>query len=140
MGCQIDESALPFLTGCPGPNEWIVVGNAVGGLDMNGGFTTGYGRRIWSQLVPCILSGLTFGYVQISVPSAQLSIGGTIIRVNQINVIQDSVVVVLDGSVLDRNDNTQVSYLISYDPTGFTITLNQGAQNLQTYVVTYAHA
>lgn len=138
--CQIDESALPILTGCPGPNELIVVGNAVGGLDANGGYNVGYGRRYWSSLMSCILQGLTFGYVQIAVPGAQLAIGGTVIRVNQLNIIQDSVVVVLDGGVLDRNDNAQVSYVISYDGTGFTITLNQGAANLQTYVITYAHS
>lgn len=137
--CQIDESALPILTGCPGPNELIVVGNAVGGLDANGGYTIGYGRRTIGSLIPCFLQGLVFGYQQLAVPT-NISIGATVIRVNQTNVIQDSVVVVLDGGVLDRNDNTQVSYSISYDGTGFTITLNQGAQNLQTYVVNYAHS
>lgn len=136
--CQIDESALPILTGCPGPNELIVVGNAVGGLDANGGYTIGYGRRTIGSLIPCFLQGLVFGYQQLAVPT-NISIGATVIRVNQTNVIQDSVVVVLDGGVLDRNDNTQVSYSISYDGTGFTITLNQGAQNLQTYVVTFCH-
>lgn len=139
MACTIDFSALPILSGCPGANEWFLVGNAVGGLDANGGFTVGYARRSWSSLIPCVLSGLTFGYAQYAVPT-QIAIGQTVIRVNQTNVIQDSVGVILDGGVLDRNDNTQVSYEISYDGTGFTITLNQGAQNLQTYVVTFAHA
>lgn len=138
MACEIDESALPFLTGCIGPNEWVVVGNAVGGLDMNGGYTIGYGRRVGSQLMACILQGLTFEYEQLSVPT-DLAIGEITIRVNQTGVLQDSVMVVLDGGVLDRDDISQVSYLVSYDASGFTITLNQGAKNLQTYVITYAH-
>lgn len=137
--CQIDESALPILTGCPGPNELIVVGNAIGGLDGNGGYTVGYARRYWKDLASCVLQGLAFVYGQYAVPD-QLAIGQTTIRINQTNVIEDSVGVVLDGGVLDRNDNTQVSYGVAYDSNGFTITLNQGAQNLQTYVVLFAHA
>lgn len=142
--CQIDESALPILTGCPGANELIVVGNAVGGLDANGTYTVGYGRRSWSSLIPCILGGLSFVYRQLAVPT-NLAIGATVIRVDQANVLSDSVQVVLDAGVLDRNDSTQVSYTVNYNDStypnpGFTITLNQGAQNLQTYVVTFAHA
>jgi len=143
--CEIDEASLPLLTGCPGTNEWVVVGNAPGGLDQNGGFTTGYGRRYWSDLFNCILKGLTFVQTILKV-GAGLTLGQTVIRVNQTNVIQDSVAVILDTGVLDRNDATRISYDLNYnDPAypgqpGFTITLNQGATAPQTYVVTYAHS
>lgn len=142
--CQIDESSLPILTGCPGSGELIVVGNAVGGIDPNGGYTIGYARRYLTSVYSCILQSLVFVYRQLAVPT-NLSIGATVIRIDQNNVITDSVMVVLDAGVLDRNDNTQVSYAINYDDSdypnpGFTITLNQGAQNLQTYVITFAHS
>lgn len=141
MACEIDESALPLLPAgqCPTSTEWVVVGNAQGGLDANGGFTVGYARRYWKDLIPCILAGLTFGYQQFIVPATGLPVGQSTIRINQTNVLQDSVQVVLDGGVLDRNDSTQVSYTVSYDANGFTVTLNQAAANLQTYVIVYAH-
>lgn len=142
MACNIDLGSLPLLPSspCPSNTEWVMVGNAVGGLDPSGGNTIGYARRLWKDLIPCILQGLTFGNLQIIVPAPQLAIGGTVIRVNQLNVIQDSVVVILDGVVLDRVDGTRISYTVVYDSTGFTVTLNAGANNLQTYVLTYAHA
>jgi len=54
MACVIDESQLPILTGCPGDGELFMVGNAVGGLDANGGFTTGYARRSWASIRQCL--------------------------------------------------------------------------------------
>lgn len=144
MACEIDESALPFLTGCPGPNEWIVVGNAVGGLDMNGGQTVGYGRRLWKDMMNCILQGMTFVPVQfiIGQPGSLLPPGGVSFHIAQTNVIHDSLLLSLDGGVLDRDDNTQISYHVDWDEDGggFTITLNQGANNLQTYMLYYAHS
>lgn len=144
MGCTIDESALPILTGCPGPNELIVVGNAVGGLDQNGGFTTGYARRYYRDMMNCILQGVTFVPVQfiIGTGGSLLPPGGTTFTISQTNVIKDSIIFSLDGGLLDRDDSTQISYHLDYatDGSGFTITLNQGANNLQTYLLYYAHS
>lgn len=57
MSCTIDFSQLPLLTGCPGPNEYFIVGNAVRGLNANGdtGISTiGFGVRKWNDLVKCL--------------------------------------------------------------------------------------
>lgn len=57
MGCVIKvESDLPFLPGCPGDGEFVIVGNAVGGRDVNGKNTIGYGLRTWLNLKQCIWS------------------------------------------------------------------------------------
>lgn len=132
--CSGELSTLaPTINTCPSDTDLILFVNVAG---QQGG----YAFRPWSVVKQCLLSqGLTFEYEQLAVPT-DLSIGAVTIRVNQTGVLQDSVVVVLDGVVLDRDESTQVSYTVSYDGTGFTITLNQGAQNLQTYVITYAHA
>lgn len=54
MACAIDFSQLPVLTGCPGVNEYFIVGNAVGGLDANGNHTVGFGVRKWGDLLKCL--------------------------------------------------------------------------------------
>jgi hypothetical protein len=133
--CSGELSTLaPTINTCPADTDLLLFVNV-------SGQPGGYAFRPWSKVRQCLLAQtLTFGYVQIPVPSAQLGIGGTIIRVNQLNVLQDSVMVVLDGVALDRNDGTRVSYTVSYDSTGFTVTLNIGANNLQTYVLTYGHS
>lgn len=58
MGCSIDFSALPILTGCPGDGELFLVGNAIGGLDANGGQTVGYARRGWLSIKECVWSSI----------------------------------------------------------------------------------
>jgi hypothetical protein len=142
MACTIDESALPILVGCPGPNELVVVGNAVGGLDQNGGYSVGYARRTIGSLITCFLQNLVFVPLQFTIGQAgsPMTAGQTILIINQVGLIQDSVQVILDGVVLDRNDNTQVSYEISYGSNSATITFNQACQNGQTYVITYCYA
>jgi len=142
MACTIDESALPILAGCPGPNELVVVGNAVGGLDQNGNFTVGYGRRTMGSLISCFLSNLVFVPLQFTIgqPGSPMTATQTILIINQPNLIQDSIQVILGGVVLDRNDNTQVSYTVSYGTNSVTITLNQGVIADQTYVITYCYA
>ena len=69
-----------------------------------------------------------------------MTVGQTILIITQANLIQDSVQVVLNGVVLDRNDNTQVSYTIAYGAGSVTITLNQAVSANQVYVITYAYA
>jgi hypothetical protein len=142
MACTIDESSLPILTGCPGPNELVVVANAVGGLDQNGNQTIGYGRRTIGSLISCFLSNLAFVPLQFTVgqPGSPMLAGQSVLIINQSNLIQDSVQVVLGGVVLDRNDNTQVSYTVLYGSNNVTITFNQDCQNGQVYVITYCYA
>jgi hypothetical protein len=146
MACTIDESALPILTGCPGPNEWIVVGNAAGGLDPNGGFTVGYGRRLWSSLAACAVAAIKFFFQDFIVGNggSPIAPGGTVITLTfsslGINsILQDSVFITLGGSELPRNDSTQISYTISYNPTNVIITLNQAASVGQQYVLHYSY-
>lgn len=146
MACTLDESALPILAGCPGPNELIVVGNAVGGIDANGGYTVGYGRRTWSSLAACAVQAIKYffdGFV-IGQGGSPLNPGDTALTLNfsslgVIGIIEDSVNISLDGSVLPRNDNTQISYSVSYNSTSVIITFNQGVQTNQQYIVSYAY-
>jgi hypothetical protein len=142
MACTIDVSSLPILNNCPGPNEFVIVGNAVGGLDQNGNRTTGYAVRPMGTLITCFLQNLVFVPLQFTIgqPGSPMTAGQTILIINQAGLIQDSVQVVLGGVVLDRNDNTQVSYAISYGANSVTITFNQSVQTDQTYVITYAYA
>lgn len=144
MACTIDESALPILTGCPGPNELVVVGNAVGGLDANGNYTVGYGRRTMGSLISCFLNNLIFVPLQFTIgqSGSPMIAGQTVLIITQANIVQDSIMVVLGGVVLDRNDSSQVSYIINYNPSlnQVTITFNSPVQNTQNYIITYAHA
>jgi hypothetical protein len=142
MACTIDESALPILAGCPGAGELVVVGNAVGGLDQNGNYSVGYARRTMGSLIACFLSNLVFVPLQFTIgqPGSPMTAGQTILIINQAGLIQDSVNVVLGGVVLDRNDNTQISYTPVYGANNVTITFNQAVSNGETYVITYAYA
>jgi hypothetical protein len=144
MACTIDESALPILGGCPGTNELIVVGNATGGLDANGGYSVGYARRTMGSLITCFLNSLVFIPLQfiIGQPGSPMTAGQTILIITQSNIIQDSVNLILGGVVLDRNDSNQISYTVSYNPSEnqMTITLNQPVSTGQVYVLNYAYA
>lgn len=139
-GCELDFSALPILTGCPGDAETFLVGNAVGGLDVNGMPTIGYARRMWSDIKNCAAQAIEYVFLQFTPEQigSPLPAGQTVMTVNQTGVLQDSVAVIMDGVVLDRNDVNTVSYTIIYGANSFTITLNQAAQNGETYVITYA--
>lgn len=148
MACTIDESSLPILTGCPAPNELIVVENAVGGLDANGMLTVGYARRYIKDLIHCFLSNLNFNFFQFTVgqPGAPILDGGVtaiLIPPTGMTIIQDSVSVVFGGSVMDRDDNTTFSYDVQYNNPSSgeaTITFNQPVQNTQTYIIFYTYA
>lgn len=146
MACTLDESALPILTGCPGPNELFVVGNAVGGIDANGNYTTGYARRSWSNIAACAVQAIKYffnGFV-IGQGGSPMNPGDTILTLNFSSlaitgIIIDSINISLDGGVLPRNDNTQISYTVAYSSTSVIITFNQGVQNTQQYIVSYAY-
>lgn len=146
MACTLDESALPILLGCPGANELIVVENAVGGLDANGMMTVGYGRRYWAALAACAVQAIKYffdGFV-IGQGGSPMNAGDTILTLNFSSlvitgIISDSINISLDGSVLPRNDNTQISYTVAYNSTSVIITFNQGVQNTQQYILSYAY-
>jgi len=142
LACTIDESSLPILTGCPGPNELVVVGNAVGGLDANGGYSVGYGRRTIGSLITCFLNNLVFVPLQFTIGQAgsPMTVGQTVLIITQPNIIQDSVNVFLNQGLLDRDDDTQVSYSLSYGTGNVTITFNQAVSASQVYIITYAYA
>lgn len=146
MACTLDESALPILTGCPGPNELIVVGNAVGGIDANGNFTIGYGRRAWASLAACAVAAVKFFFEQFTVGQggSPIAPGGTIITLTfsslGINgILQDSVFITFFGNELLRNDNTQVSYSVVYNSANVIITFNQAVNSGDKYIIHYAY-
>jgi hypothetical protein len=142
LACTIDESSLPILTGCPGPNELVVVANAVGGLDQNGNFSVGYGRRTIGSLITCFLNNIVFVPLQFTIGQAgsPMTVGQTVLIITQPNIIQDSVNVFLNQGLLDRDDDTQVSYSLSYGTGNITITFNQAVSANQVYIITYAYA
>lgn len=146
MACTIDESALPILTGCPGNNELIVVAGAVGGLDANDNFTTGYARRRWQDLAACAVQAINYFFKSfvIGQSGSPMNPGDTVLTLTYsslgiISIVTDSVSLALEGSVLPRNDNTQVSYTVAYNPTNVIITFNQGVANNQSYILSYAY-
>ena len=127
---------IPTITSCPASNELVIFMNVAG---QQGG----YAARPWSIVRQCLLSqSLTFDFLQFTIgqSGSPLTSGETVLTIDISNIIEDSVTISLDGSVLDRNDNTQISYLVSYSPTEMTVTFNQGVSNNQTYILTYAYA
>ena len=47
--CGIELSQLPLLSDCPNDNEYVIFGNAEGGLGEGQ-----YARRLWSTVKACI--------------------------------------------------------------------------------------
>lgn len=146
MACVLDESSLPILTGCPGPSELIVVEGAVGGIDSNGNLTIGYARRAWRDLAACAVQAIKSFFLDfvIGQGGSPMNNGDTVLTLTFSSlgitaIINDSITVSLDGSVLPRNDNTQISYTVSYNSTNVIITFNQAVSTNQQYIVTYAY-
>lgn len=142
-GCELDFSSLPILTGCPGDSETFLVGNAVGGLDVNGMPTTGYARRLWSDMRICAAKSIKQVFLDfvIGKEGSPMNAGDSILIVTQANVIQDSVWISFDAQELPRNDNTQISYQLVYNgSTGFTVTFNQAVNNQQQYIIHFLYA
>lgn len=146
MACTIDESSLPILTGCPGPTELIVVANAVGGLDANGNFTIGYGRRRWQDLAACAAAAIKYKLLQFTIGQAgsPMNAGDTALTLNFsslgiIGILQDSVFVTLGGTELPRENTDQLSYDPVYNSGDVTINFFQPVNTGQLYIVHYAY-
>jgi|ERR1700743_3710638 len=132
--CDTELSSLPLLSGCPTDNEYFLVGGALGGEGVGQ-----YGRRLWSDVKSCALSGLNFVFNQFLVgTSGPLAPGQTTIILSVNNVIPESLHIVLGGIELPQNDNTQISYQVAYSPSQTTIVFNQIAQVGQQYILSYA--
>jgi hypothetical protein len=107
------------------------------------GVTGGYAARPWSLVRACLLNqGLTFVPFQFTIgqSGSPMTAGESQFIITQTNILEDSINVILDGVVLDRNDDSQVSYTLSYSSGSVTITLNEACQTGQTYITTYAYA
>ena len=141
MACTIDESSLPLLTGCPGDSEWVSVGNAVGGLDANGGNTIGYARRLWGDIKACMAGSIKFVFNQFTIgdPNSPMNAGDTTLTINQTNIISGSAFVTLSGPELPQSNNTQISYVPTYNSNNIIFTFNQGVSNGQIYIIHYAY-
>lgn len=134
--CSGELSTLaPTINTCPADTDLLLFVNVSG---QQGG----YAFRPWSVVKQCLLTqALGFGFLQSIVgQTGPIAAGQTVIPISVNNPIADSVTISLDGSVLDRNDGTQISYTVAYSPTGIIVTLNQGASNNTTYIITYAYA
>lgn len=146
MACQTDLAGLPLLSGCPADNEWVLVGNAVGGLDINGQFTIGYARRLWGDLRKCAVGSIKFKFTQfiIGQPGSLMNPGDTQLVLNFAglgitSIIQDSVFITLDSGELPRENTDRLSYGVVYNSGDVTINLEAGVTNGQLYVLHYAY-
>lgn len=136
MGCNVELSDLPLLAGCPGNNEWFIVGNAVGGSGHGK-----YARRRYADLKSCILAGLSFVPLQFEIGQlgSPMIAGETALVITIGNPIEDSEIVVLDNNFMEPNLSDQISYTVSYSTTEIIITFNQGVILGQKYFIKYAH-
>lgn len=146
MACQTDLAGLPLLSGCPADNEWLLVGNAVGGLDANGQYTIGYARRLWSDLRKCAVTSVKFKFTQFTIGQggSLMNPGDTQLVLNYgglgiTGILQDSMFITLDASELPRTDTNVISYGIVYNLTNATINFDQGVANTQRYILHYAY-
>lgn len=146
MACQTDLAGLPLLSGCPADNEWFLVGNAVGGLDINGQFTIGYARRLWGDIRKCAVSSIKFKFTEfiIGQSGSLMNPGDTQLVLNFASlgitgILQDSVFITLDASELPREYTDRLSYGLVYNPTNVTINFEAGVANGQSYVIHYAY-
>lgn len=134
--CDTELSSFPLLSGCPSDAEYFLVGNAVGGRGVGL-----YGRRLWSDIRQCALSGLKFVFEQftVGVGTPPINAGQTTIIINTPNIIPGSVFITNAGPELPQNDNTQMSYTVTISPSNAIIVFVQAVQNSQQYVLHYAY-
>lgn len=139
-GCTNElYNLIPTVGTCPASNELVLFLNV-------GGVTGGYAARPWSLVRQCLLSqGLNFVPLQFTIgqPGSPLTAGETSFTITQTGIIEDSVIFILSGLVLGRNDSSQISYTIAYNSPSagqMTITLNQDAQTDDTYILIYSYA
>lgn len=84
-------------------------------------------------------TSLTGVFVQFKVgdPGANMIAGETVLTLTYDYPIAGTVSVDLDGVELPQNDNTQISYTVSYNLTSVVITFNQAVQANQLYQVRF---
>lgn len=149
MPCQIDFASLPLLGGCPGDTEWFVVGNAVGGVDANNNFgsgTIGYARRMWQDMRRCAIQTIKFmplnfiiGQAGSPMSAGDVALTLTFSTLNIMSILEDSVFITLGGSELPREDTTQLSYGIVFNPLNVIINFLEPVETGQQYFVHYAY-
>lgn len=146
MACTIDESALPILIGCPGPNELFVVANAIGGLDASGNFSVGYARRYWKDLAACAVTAIKFMFQQFTIgqSGSPMNAGDTVLTLNYsslgiVSILQDSVFITLAGPELPRENTDQLSYGVVYNSANVIINFLSPVSNGQLYILHYAY-
>lgn len=149
MACQSDFASLPLLSGCPADTEWFLVGNAAGGLDANGNFglgTIGYARRLWGDLRKCAVATVKFMPLDfiIGQPGCPMSVGDvaltlTFSTLGITGILQDSVFITLGGTEMQREDTTELSYGVVYNPDNVVINFLAPVEGGQKYFVHYAY-
>jgi len=140
--CGGELSTLaPVITSCPGPNELVLFCNVAGQ-------TGGYAFRSWQTLINClqpsILAALSFEFLdfvigQINSPMVPGQTVLSIIPTAPLQIIPDSINIVLNGIVLPRNDASRISYSVTYTSGTAIITFNQPVIISQQYVITYSY-
>lgn len=136
-GCTNElYNLIPTVNTCPSSNELVIFMNVAGQPG-------GYAARPWSLVRQCLLNqGLTFVPLQFTIgqTGSPMTTGETQLVINQTGILEDSVNVVLGGVVLDRNDDSQISYTVSYEDGEMTIVFNQAVSVNQTYIILYTYA
>lgn len=125
MSCQADElSSLPLLFGCPGDDEWFLVGNAEGGVGVGK-----YARRQWVDLKRCVFNTISPYVGVVDRGNATDPVSGTGIFTSTLlaglGTTNNGDIQIVLGEVLRSNfgDNASFAYTDNGDGTG-TITLN----------------
>lgn len=134
--CSGELSTLaPTIGGCPADTELLLFCNVAG---QQGG----YAFRTWGTVKNCLFSNLQFVPFQFKIgTSGPMNAGDDTLTITQANVIQDSVFITLDGTELPRDDDSQISYGLTYNPNlnNFVVVFNNPVSNGQTYLVHYCY-
>lgn len=134
--CDEELSGLPLLSGCPGNNEYFLVGNAIGGKGVGL-----YGRRLWSDIKSCAASAIKYAFSQFVVGQvgAPIPAGQTTLVIAIANIIAESVFITKAGPELPQDDNTQFSYDVTLSSSNMVLIFNQAVQNGEQYIIHYAY-
>ena len=138
--CQTEVNGLPILTGCPADTETFLVMNSSDPMAIGG-----YAVRLWKDIKACVLkgigSGMRFVFTQFRIgdPGSPMNDGDVQYVVNVANIITDSAFITLGSGELPREDTSQISYGVLYDPLKITINFDQAVANGQLYILHYAY-
>lgn len=134
--CDVEASSFPILSGCPTDNEAFLVSGAVGGTGIGQ-----YGRRLWSDIKSCTLSGLNFIFQQFTVgqSGSPINAGQTTIVISTPGIIPKSVFITNAGPELPQDDVLQISYDVTLSPSNMVIIFNQPVQNGMQFILHYAY-